>query len=276
MMLDVALVDIDDVRPHEETIPKLLSELTAEIKRDRILKNPIIVDRESLVILDGMHRLAALRNLGCIRIPVCSVDYASSSVKLGCWHRSFVDSDWRDEIRSVLTVLNLEFVETGVYEAEAKVVEEKTVAIESLSGSFVVTDGIAGDRGVFNTVQRIERGLLQLGLKLTYETESDARQKLLSRLVSAVVSYAPATKEMIVQTAMSGHAFPPKTTRHIIPARPMAVNVPLTMLHDRTRPTMMVNDEMVSSLRSRKLTRVLPGSVVEGRRYEENLYVFEG
>jgi hypothetical protein len=274
--LDVAVVGIDEVKPHEETIPSLLSQLTAEIRRDGILRNPIVVDRESLVILDGMHRLAALKSLGCLRIPVCLVEYSSPFVKLGCWYRSFVDSGWRDKVRSVLTALNLRFTESDVRAAETKVVNGSAVAFKSLSESLVATDGFVGGLGVFNAVQQIERGLLQLGLRMTYDTESDAQARLQAGLAEVVMSYTPATKEIVLQTAMSGATFPPKTTRHIIPARPMGVNLPLSLLRNRSLSTKEVNAGFVASLRGRKLTRMPPGSLDDGRRYEEDLYVFEG
>lgn len=49
---------------HEETIPELLERLTQHIQLDGYVKHPIIVDEKSFVVLDGTHRVVALKKLG--------------------------------------------------------------------------------------------------------------------------------------------------------------------------------------------------------------------
>lgn len=80
-----ALVDIERLRPHEETRPALLEELAAEIRSDGVLKRPVLVESSQYVILDGHHRWEALRLLGCRRIPVYLVDYEDESIELTTW-----------------------------------------------------------------------------------------------------------------------------------------------------------------------------------------------
>ena len=65
---------------HEQTLPGYLAQLTEEIRQDGELRRPIIVDRHSLVILDGHHRAAALRELGCSLIPTYLVDYGDPAI----------------------------------------------------------------------------------------------------------------------------------------------------------------------------------------------------
>jgi len=65
---------------HEQTVPDHLTALKEEIERDGVLIRPIVVDRHSLVILDGHHRAEALLALGCRLIPVYLVDYANPSI----------------------------------------------------------------------------------------------------------------------------------------------------------------------------------------------------
>jgi len=47
----------------------------------------VIVDSKTLVVLDGMHRVAAAENLGCRFIRVCLVEYKNPSILVGCWRR---------------------------------------------------------------------------------------------------------------------------------------------------------------------------------------------
>lgn len=74
------IVELAALAAHEQTMPDHLAELTAEISRDGELRQPIVVDRRSLVILDGHHRAAALRALGCTLIPAWLVDYRHPAV----------------------------------------------------------------------------------------------------------------------------------------------------------------------------------------------------
>jgi len=67
-----------------------------------------------------------------------------------------------------------------------------------------------------------------------------------------------------------------KATRHIIPARPLYVNAPLSLLKNDNRPLSEVNDELRLMLQKRHLTHVPAGSLLNGRRYEEDLYIFKG
>lgn len=72
--LETAILPIDKLKPHEKGSPVYLELLKQEILRDGILKYPIIADKKTYVILDGMHRWLALKSLGYKLIPVTLVD----------------------------------------------------------------------------------------------------------------------------------------------------------------------------------------------------------
>lgn len=57
--LELSLVDIDKLHIHEEVIPTLVDHLAESIVKDGVLRHPVMVDRNSLVVLDGMHRVVA-------------------------------------------------------------------------------------------------------------------------------------------------------------------------------------------------------------------------
>lgn len=80
-----ALIEIRRLHAHEQTGPALLRELTEQIRRDGVLKIPVLVADRDFVILDGHHRVEALRALGCKRVSVHLVDYYSDFVDLGTW-----------------------------------------------------------------------------------------------------------------------------------------------------------------------------------------------
>jgi hypothetical protein len=70
----IALLPIDELRPHEKGSPLYLEFLRQEIIKDGMLKYPIIADERTRVILDGMHRWLALKSLGYSLIPVMLVN----------------------------------------------------------------------------------------------------------------------------------------------------------------------------------------------------------
>jgi ParB-like chromosome segregation protein Spo0J len=63
LVLEISLVETSRLYIHEEIIPDILSKLVEKIKSDGVWTDPIIVDAKTMVVLDGMHRVAAAREL---------------------------------------------------------------------------------------------------------------------------------------------------------------------------------------------------------------------
>lgn len=74
------IINISELKEHEEIIREYLEELKKEIKSDNILKIAIAVDRKTKIILDGHHRLQALKELGYTKIPVSFFEYSDSKL----------------------------------------------------------------------------------------------------------------------------------------------------------------------------------------------------
>ena len=66
--------------------------LVEEIRRDGFLRRPVLVEAKQLVILDGHHRVEALRILGCTRVPVYLVDYDDPGIRLTTWQGAVVQT----------------------------------------------------------------------------------------------------------------------------------------------------------------------------------------
>jgi L-serine kinase (ADP) len=79
---DIVFIELEELKEHEEIRPDYLEELKNEILSDGILKMPIAVDKKTYIILDGHHRLHALKKIGCNRIPVILFDYQSPEIKV--------------------------------------------------------------------------------------------------------------------------------------------------------------------------------------------------
>lgn len=72
---DVTYLDPRVLHPHEHVDVARAREVLDQIERERLFHPPILVDRESRVILDGHHRWWASLELGCRIVPCCLIDY---------------------------------------------------------------------------------------------------------------------------------------------------------------------------------------------------------
>jgi hypothetical protein len=77
-----ALVEVCALLAHEQVDQAHVDELAKSISDDGELRCPVIVDRQSFVILDGHHRVNALKRLGCRLVPAYLLDYGCDSVRV--------------------------------------------------------------------------------------------------------------------------------------------------------------------------------------------------
>jgi len=267
--LDIALVEIDELLPHEETIPESLQWLTEEIENSGILRSPVIVSGEDLVVLDGMHRVKALKSLGCRFICVCIVEYESPGIKVDRWCRVVSSPVTIEEISS-------RFGEFGVISRAGSSPSGGGSLLLMLEEGFyeIAAHGVGVSSG-FATLTSIESWLRQKGHAIRYETEGDAAKMLEKREVGFVLCPPVIAKRHVLEAAKMGRLFPPKATRHIVPARPFGVDVPLSLLRDEVISVEEANHQLSRMLEEKALRRVPPGYRWGSRRYDEAVYLFE-
>ena len=75
-------IEIRKLNPHEQIIEENLKKLLTSLKVEKRLKQPIIADEETKVILDGHHRAKAFALLGLKEIPCKLVDYSSNEIRV--------------------------------------------------------------------------------------------------------------------------------------------------------------------------------------------------
>lgn len=78
----ITLVNIKKLKAHEKTDSNHLKEIILKIKNDGFLKNPVVVEDKHFVILDGHHRVAALKKLMIRLIPTYLIPYDTVRVFL--------------------------------------------------------------------------------------------------------------------------------------------------------------------------------------------------
>jgi hypothetical protein len=269
--LHIHMSSTDSLLLHEETIADRVAELKSELLRDEVVRDPVVVDSDSSVVLDGMHRVVALTELDCACIPVCAVDYGNPSIRVGTWYRSISGKSSPDDVKFALNASGVRWKACSFDISEIK--KNPTLAIlfahrECLK---LKDDGTH----VFGTLKTAEQCLRKLGLTVKFETESDALQDLLNKKTEVIMTLPKVDKASVQRAGLTRELLPHKVTRHIIPARPLGVDVPLVALRDRNASLAQSNQRLVSGLRTREMTHEPSGAVIEGRRYEEETFIFK-
>ena len=271
--MEIALEEVGRLHIHEEIIPSVAEGLAEKMKADGVFIHPIIVDEKSLVVLDGMHRVAAANENGYRFIPICLVDYDNPNIIIGSWYRLINGLPDMDLVPGMIGDLGLR-AEAVPWDAAHELVEGRRAiaAIFSKEECFAINGPRTGIKETYDAIKGIELELISKGCSIGYEDEEGAREAVHSGKVPASIMTPTISKREVVETALAGKVFIQKATRHVIPARPMFVNVPNEWLGGRLSLS-EANDRLVALLSSRELKRLPPGQVLD-RRYREELYVF--
>ena len=97
--MDVELVSITWLKPHEEVKPKNVDILHEMTLRWNAYTKPLLVDRDSGAILDGHHRYEVGLRIGLSRVPVILVDYLDDDgIEVDVWPASGRESLDKQEI----------------------------------------------------------------------------------------------------------------------------------------------------------------------------------
>lgn len=274
LRMEIKFLSIESLFTHEETIDTALEQLKYELIEEKVLKHPIIVDAETHVVLDGMHRVAALESLDCNIAPVCLVDYQNPAIELYAWYREF---DGQLTIKSLLEKIasTLKYDQVQISPIRAQEIVNQRSAIAALVNRNTVfllaSNSSLSIKEVYDKVAAVETIAQEIGYNITYSTEDDALKSLQSekRLILIVPSLK---KKEVIENALKHTLFAQKTTRHVVPARPLFTNVPLSWL--KTSDIEEANQQLNAHLNNKRIIKKDPGSIIDGRRYEERAYLF--
>lgn len=272
--LEIRLEEVEKLHIHEEVLPDVLHELVEQIRADGCFKHPVIVDSKTLVVLDGTHRVAAAEKLGCRFIPVCLVEYENPHIKVGCWRRVVDYSSNLEKLVGSVTELGFTVKECHRETVHKLMGERKAItAIMSRSRCFAVYGPQETIREICDAMKQIELKLRSEGYSICYYTESDAQDKVSSEKTLSMFVTPRVSKKDVIEVALRGEVFAHKTTRHVIPVRPLFVNVPLEWLCG-TLSLKKANETFVKYLSKKQITHLPQGQILD-RRYDEELCVFK-
>lgn len=267
---EVSVAGIEELRLHEKVIESYLKELAESIEEDGMVKDPVIVDEVTGIVLDGMHRVSAIEFLGYDKIPVCLVDYHDSRVKVGSWSRIFRGLPLQEllgfceRIGFEIESCTPEGIEEILVERESEI-----MIVSSEEDCYSLSRGSESMNDIYDSVAEIEEALRKRGVEFRYDTEKDILERMKSDEIAVLIPIP--RKGEIIDTALSDSVFYHKVSRHVVPARPMRVDFPLEFLEMELSEA---DEKLTDHLKSREIERLPSGSWFRGRLYEEELLVF--
>lgn len=259
---------IDELKPHEETVQKDLAGIVKTLQRDPVLRHPIIADSKTGAVLDGTHRLAATKELDCRTIPVALIDYQNPMIEVDRWYRTIKQTkptQFHNEI------VKLDPETTSDWEGEKDLLTRVSYATlrdaqQCLSFKTIETRPVEMSRRAF-AIETIARNSQA---KIEYSDKYDT--SLVSGSTS-LMSTIRLEKKEVIESCRSRDLFPPKSTRHIIPSRPLGITVSLNLL--KNQDIEKAELEFEKHLSAKTIKRLPEGSFVGSRRYAEEVFLFE-
>ncbi|MGV9171259.1 MAG: ParB N-terminal domain-containing protein [Promethearchaeia archaeon] len=275
--IDVKLVKVSALQMHEKIIPEKLQKLKLYLRNKTVLKNPIIIDT-NYIILDGNHRANAFKELNFKYICACQIDYFNKHVKLRYWDRKISSFMQFEALKQYLTKENVKLIPCQTREA---LLEKQKVHVLSFGlhyqDHFLLIkyprEQINTAVSAYNQLEKIQEFI---GTPLAYFPDKYLSQnKFLDSLAphDLLISTPRILKDMVVKATRNDLIFAPKSTRHLIPSRPLNIDLPLNILNSNMSYS-QASAELEKFLKRKAITRFGPGQVIEGRYYEEEVLVF--
>lgn len=280
LRMELEIAKVESLFLHERILPDVAERLIWEFRNWTNLENPIIIDENNIVI-DGNHRAFVFKKLKFRYIPVCKIDYFHKDTKLRYWFRRLGRIKGVDLYRKIVEDHQGEFEEVADREALKNILDESCLGWGVQQGGFfasvkfredVVNDAVSA----YDMLERIQGELLKRGVRLEYIPCQHVYDEEFCKTLKGeeIIIWTPQiTKEMVVDAARREKIFAPKTTRHLIPARPLNVNVPTAWFKEDISLE-EINKRFSLFLERKEIRRLGPGQVINGRYYEEELFVF--
>lgn len=268
-LVELSIIPIDQVRPHEDTVPSFLDAIRRDMRRTGYQRDPILIDKKTHVALDGMHRRAALISLHAKYAVCAEYDYLGQSVALERWLRYFVGPD-DDLLSSIISVFNMKPCPNFREAVRTVDAGRSSLALLSNRESYVSKENW-NMLEMYRMLSEVDELFAKNDIEIDFVPESNKFNLFSSE--SVFVLYPPKlSKRNVLEIARKHAVLPYKTTRHVVPIRPMGIYFPLECLKNSTRKEC---DEELHRIVNLSKVHVEQRHVwYEGRRYSEPLAIF--
>lgn len=219
MSLKITL--LSQLKPHEDTLSTEVEKIKAALLSSNIQKSPLIVDAETGVILDGVHRYKAMVEIGLRYVVIYAVEYSKPEIVVRRW----LPCAQRADLSSVKEALYQETVENS--EAVSAVEERQApFALLTKKGGYLSAQRF---RSIFEAYWSGWRLFQRTASVTEFSSDAESIESLLKEF--ELILYRPTlNKKDVVENALKGGLFPPKSSRHILPSKPKDICFRLSYL----------------------------------------------
>jgi hypothetical protein len=251
------ILPVDKLKAHEEIIQFNFQRLRESMLNMGRIVDPIIIDKDHYIVIDGNHRRAVLESIKCPHAVCQLIDYKNPDVGLGSWFPVSKTIGPKD---------------ISGFKPEPVDFAAGIRAINSMDGTYLYVKKTNGKKECFlyDSNEKTVRGVIAQQRKFLSAIENrdvqyiadDKVEEYLDRGYTAFYRRIY-TKDEIIEEAIAGRCMPPKSTRHTIPERIIRLNLHLGWLAE--------SPEVCKELMDENLRRRLnEGSI---RRYTEPVIV---
>ncbi len=248
------VVPIANVLVHEGVVERQVDRIADYVQHDGVMKNPIVVaevddasdgDSAHYIVLDGMHRVQAMSRLGCRDILVFVSEFWSNSIRLESWDALLLDTvDPRTLVADLFSEdeVRVTRARTAAQARERVYGRDLAMAFATRTGEVCGLRVPAGEGSnlsrIVRVLTRIEERFDELGTRVVYSPSSKSGSDLAAQDGALLFMRPLFSKQEVVQRTLAGKLFPRKSTRFLVPERPLRVDFHLTVLQaDLDLPT---------------------------------------
>ncbi len=220
----IELIAIDELFGHEQVVQSQVEWLKNNILELGYFFRPILITKsKDHVVLDGHHRVVALKELGYSKIPCILIDYLDNEeIQLGTWIPVYLESIDKN-FPNAFEDLKIEWIQLESFSPETLNDPDCAFILKTISGQFLLK----------GTQQDIFAEFLKKYNSNAFEyttTVELAINKIETEAAEFALLRKALTKQDVVSTALNKKPFAPKTTRHILSFRYQDIKVPLKNL----------------------------------------------
>ncbi len=237
----IKIVPIAKILLHEGVVEDWTIKLSNNIDHDGLMKNPIIVTRykSQYIALDGMHRLTALKALGCRDIVVYEVDYADPGVGLFGWDALILDQfPVLDLLQRYTLDESLELIRHRDFSAARERIKGhiSCLALLTRKGDIYelkMPDGQENLDLLIRILKDFEQDLDRKDLRIFYVADEQSELTFKQHKKAFALFKRPFfTKDEVITRTVEGKMLPRKSTRHLFPLRPLRIDVDFILLKE--------------------------------------------
>ncbi len=220
----IVLKDIEDLYGHEQVVRPQVDFLKDNLKRLGYFFRPILIVKKFNVVLDGHHRVQALKEMGGVRIPCIEIDYLDNSeITLATWYPIYTGE--ADDFLFSLQRMKIEFKAIDGVGKNTFDDPQYGFVLHSNSGNWLLKGSQLELYEKF--LEEYDPEKFEYVKTIEYAFASVKRQYASFTLLRRTL-----TKQDVIDTARSRNVYAPKTTRHILTFRYQDIKVPMKALMD--------------------------------------------